>query len=294
MDQFAGLLLNAAAAGLLLGGFYAAVALGIEIAFGMLDIPNLAHPAFVILGSFAVFLLNAHTGLDPLLCGIIAAPAFFALGAALYQLYHALFERHGASSLQGLSFFFGILFITEVGLVLTFGADYRSVNIPYSDESFTLAGVTLSARMLVAFAVSLVMVAALHALMTRTFLGRAMRAVSQDSTALRLMAISPYRVKRIASGLAMATAAIAGALLIIIQPVDPTLGEDYIGRAFAVVVLGGMDSLTGMLAAALLIGVAESVVATFYDPSWAPAISFGLLLPTLALRGGGGLLGRAR
>ncbi len=293
MDQFAGLLLNAAAAGLLLGGFYAAVALGIEIAFGMLDIPNLAHPAFVILGSFAVFLLNAHLGLDPLLCGLIAAPAFFVLGALLYQMYHALFERHGASSLQGLSFFFGILFITEVALVLTFGADYRSVNIPYSDSSFTLGNVTLSDRMLVAFAVSLVMIAALHMLMTRTFLGRAMRAVSQDSTALRLMAISPYRVKRIACGIAMATAAIAGALLIIIQPVDPTLGEDYIGRAFAVVVLGGMDDLIGMLAAALLIGVAESIVATFYDPSWAPAISFGLLLPTLALRGGG-LLSRAR
>ena len=289
MDQFAGLLLNAAAAGLLLGGFYAAVALGIEIAFGMLDIPNLAHPAFVILGSFAVFLLNAHLGLDPLLCGLIAAPAFFMLGALLYQIYHALFERHGASSLQGLSFFFGILFITEVALVLTFGADYRSVNISYSDSSFTLGNVTLSDRMLVAFAVSLVMIAALHMLMTRTFLGRAMRAVSQDSTALRLMAISPYRVKRMACGIAMATAAIAGALLIIIQPVDPTLGEDYIGRAFAVVVLGGMDDLIGMLVAALFIGVAESVVATFYDPSWAPAISFGLLLPTLALRGGGQL-----
>ena len=143
--------------------------------------------------------------------------------------------------------------------------------------------------MLVAFAVSLVMIAALHMLMTRTFLGRAMRAVSQDSTALRLMAISPYRVKRMACGIAMATAAIAGSLLIIIQPVDPTLGEDYIGRAFAVVVLGGMDALIGMLVAALFIGVAESVVATFYDPSWAPAISFGLLLPTLALRGGGQL-----
>ena len=111
MDQFAGLLLNAAAAGLLLGGFYAAVALGIEIAFGMLDVPNLAHPAFVILGSFAVFLLNAHLGLDPLLCGLIAAPAFFVLGALLYQMYHALFERHGASSLQGLSFFFSMLFV---------------------------------------------------------------------------------------------------------------------------------------------------------------------------------------
>ena len=292
MGSFANLLANAAVAGLLLGGFYAAVAVGIEIAFGMLDIPNLAHPAFVILGAFAVWQINLHLGLDPLLAGLVAAPAFFLLGVVLYQAYHALFERHGQASLQGLAFFFGILFITEVGLVMVFGADYRSVHTGYGGTTFTIGGIDLPARMGVAFLVSLLMIAGLHLFLGRSFLGRAVRAVSQDGQALRLMGISPYRIKLLASGIAMATAAIAGSLLIVIQPVDPSLGEDYIGRAFAIVVLGGMDSFGGMLTAALLIGVAESVVATFYDPSWAPAISFGLLLPTLALRGGG-LLGRS-
>ena len=293
MGSLVELFLNAAVAGVLLGGFYAAVAVGIGIAFGMLDIPNLAHPAFVILGAFTVWLLRSTLGIDPLLAGLILAPAFFLLGALLYQAYHALFERHGEASLQGLAFFFGILFITEVGLMLVFGADYRSVHTFYTGGSFSIGGVDLPGRMLVAFAVSLALIVALQVFLSRSFLGRAMRAVAQDGVALQLMAISPYRIKLIASGIAMATAAIAGSLLIVIQPVDPTLGEDYIGRAFAVVVLGGMDSFPGMLAAALAIGVAESVVATFYDPSWAPAISFGLLLPALALRGGG-LLGPAR
>ena len=98
MGSFANLLANAAVAGLLLGGFYAAVAVGIEIAFGMLDIPNLAHPAFVILGAFAVWLLNSHLGLDPLLAGVLAAPVVFLLGAVLYQAGHAQFpavKGHG-------------------------------------------------------------------------------------------------------------------------------------------------------------------------------------------------------
>ena len=109
--------------------------------------------------------------------------------------------------------------------------------------------------------------------------------------ALQLMGISPTRIKRLAFGISIATAAIAGSLLIIIQPVEPSLGREFIGRAFAVVVLGGMGSFAGMLIAAIVLGITESVVATLYDPSWAPAIAFAFLLPTLAFRSGG-LLGR--
>ena len=106
--------LNAVMAGVLLGGFYAAVALGIAIAFGMLDIPNLSHPAFVVVGAFATWLLNSNFGLDPVLAGLVMAPPFFVLGALLYRLYHVCFERRGDAALQGLAFFFGMLFITEV------------------------------------------------------------------------------------------------------------------------------------------------------------------------------------
>ncbi|SKA27797.1 branched-chain amino acid transport system permease protein [Enhydrobacter aerosaccus] len=283
--------LNAVVAGVLLGGFYAAVALGIAIAFGMLDIPNLAHPAFVVVGAFATWLLNSHFGIDPVLAGFLMAPLFFLLGLALYRLYHICFERRGEASLQGLAFFFGVLFITEVGLVLSAGADYRSVSAPYIGASLSFAGMVLPGRMLVPFVVSIAMIGLLHRFLARSFTGRAILAVSQDQTALRLMGVSPIRIKTLAFGLANATASIAGALLIIVEPVEPSIGRDFIGRAFAVVVLGGMGSFYGMLLASLILGITESLVSDMWNPSWAPAIAFGFLLPTLAFRSGG-LLGR--
>ena len=145
--------LNAVAAGILLGGFYAAVALGIAIAFGMLDIPNLSHPAFVVVGAFATWLLNSQLGLDPVLAGLLMALPFFLLGVLLYRFYHICFERRGEAALQGLAFFFGILFITEISLVLAAGADYRSVSAPYIGASVTFGGITLPERMLVPFVV---------------------------------------------------------------------------------------------------------------------------------------------
>jgi branched-chain amino acid transport system permease protein len=127
--------------------------------------------------------------------------------------------------------------------------------------------------------------------LSRTFTGRAINAVAQDQLALRLMAASPTKIKRIAFGISIATASIAGALLIVIQPVEPSVGREYIGRVFAICVLGGLGSLPGTLIAAMLLGVVESLTSTFYGPSWAPAVAFGVLLLTLAFRPTG-ILGR--
>lgn len=284
-------LLNAVAAGVMLGGFYAAVALGIAIAFGLLDIPNLSHPAFVVAGAFTTWQLNSRLGLDPVAAGVVMVPLFFLLGLLIYRLYHVCFERRGEASLQGLAFFFGLLFITEVALVLAAGADYRSVTAPYIGTSLSFAGITLPERMLVPFVVSLAMIALLHQFLLRSFTGRAIQAVSQDQTALRLMGVGPTRIKSLAFGLATATAAIAGSLLIIVQPVEPSIGRDFIGRAFAAVVLGGMGSFYGMLLASIILGITESIISDMWNPSWAPAIAFGFLLPTLAFRSSG-LLGR--
>jgi branched-chain amino acid transport system permease protein len=131
----------------------------------------------------------------------------------------------------------------------------------------------------------------LHLFLTRTYFGLSVAAVAQEQIGLRLMGVDPIRVKRIAFGISAATAALAGAALIIIQPVEPAMGREYIGRVFAVCVLGGMGSMSGTLLAAILLGVAESVTATFIGPSWAPAVAFGLLLLTLGIRPAG-LLGR--
>jgi branched-chain amino acid transport system permease protein len=285
------LFVNAIASGMLLGGFYAAVTVGIAISFGMLDIGNLAHPAFIILGSFTAYILNSKYGMDPIVAGVIVLPGFFALGALIYEIYYWAFERRGEEGLRGLAFFFGLLFITEVALILIFGVDYRFVEAGYIGPSLHLGLIELPYRMLVPFLVSLVLVLGLQLYMSRTFFGRAILAVSQDSLALRLMAVNPTRVKRWAFAISIATASLAGSCLIIIQPVEPSIGRDYIGRVFAVCVLGGMGSLPGMLLAAILLGVVESLTATFYGPSWSPAVAFGILLLTLGFRPTG-IMGR--
>ena len=285
------LLINAIIAGLLLGGFYAAVTVGISISFGMLDVVNIAHPAFIILGSYIAYILNISFGIDPILIAILALPAFYVLGAAVYQVYYVSFERRGQEALRGLAFFFGLLFITEVALILAFGVDYRYVEAPYIGPTWRIGFLDLPLRMLVPCVVSVLLVVGLQLALTHTFIGRAIMAVAQDQLALQLMAADPIRIKRIAFGLSIATASLAGALLIIIQPVEPSVGREYIGRVFAICVLGGMGSLPGTLIAAMLLGIVESFTATFYGPSWAPAVAFGFLLLTLAVRPAG-ILGR--
>lgn len=287
----ADLLANAVVAGILLGGFYAAVAIGLAIIFGQLDIVNIAHPAFIIVGAYTAYFFNSRFGVDPVLVGVLAAPIFFLVGAGIYRIYYAAFERTGQESLSGLAFFFGMMFIIEVVLILVYGVDYRLVSGRYTGGTLSIGFVDFPLRMLVPFTVSVALTAGIYIYLSRTFMGRAIQAVAQDRLALQLMGANPITVKQWAFGLGIATAAIAGSLLIIIGPVEPSLGRLYIGRAFAIVVLGGMGSISGMFIAALILGVVESLVTTFGGPSWAPAVAFGLLLATLAFRPSG-LFGR--
>ena len=285
------LLLNAIIAGLLLGGFYAAVSVGISISFGMLDIVNIAHPAFIILGAYIAYIVNTHFGVDPIAVSLLVSPLFFLLGMALYRVYYLCFEKRGQESLRGLAFFFGILFITEVALILIFGVDYRTVKTAYADTTLRLGVVDFPLRLVVPFLVSMAMIVGIQLFLTHTFFGRAVLAVAQDQLALRLMGVNPVRIKELAFALSIATAGVAGAFLIVIQPVEPSIGREYIGLVFAVCVLGGMGSIWGTLMGAFVLGLAESFTSTFFGPSWAPAVSFGLLLFALAFRPAG-LFGR--
>lgn len=291
MDLSFDLLANAVIAGILLGGFYAAVTIGVSISFGILDIVNIAHPAFIILGSYIAYIINSSFGIDPIVVSIIVLPVFYLLGAGVYQIYYQAFERYGQESLRGLSFFFGLLFVTEVLLILVFGVDYRYVEASYIGPSWHVGVMDFPLRMLVPCLTALAMFGVLQLFLSRTFMGRAIAAVAQDQLALRLMGASPMRIKRIAFGISIATTAVAGALLIIIQPVEPSVGREYIGRVFAICVLGGLGSLPGTVIGAMLLGIIESFTSTFYGPSWAPAVGFGVLLLTLAFRPSG-LLGR--
>ena len=285
------LLGNAVVSGLLLGGFYAAVSLGVGLIFGLLDIANIAQPAFVVLGAYATYVTNTAYGLDPIVSGILFTPLFYLVGAAVYRIYYSSFERRGEESLRGLVFFFGILFIMEVSLSLKFGVDYRLVQAGYIGKSIELGGVGIAFRYLIPCIVGVAMTGALYLFLGRTFYGRAIMAVSQDQAALRLMGANPVQIKTIAFGVGIAAASLAGALLITIAPVVPSTDRDYIGRMFAITVLGGMGSIGGTLVAAVILGVAENLMSTFFGPSWSQAVSFGILLLVLAVRPAG-LFGR--
>jgi len=285
------LLLGAVVFGVLVGCFYAAVSVGLSVAFGLLDVPHIAHPAFLVLGSYCTYVLNQY-GWDPIVAGIVLMPAFFLLGMAVYRFYYETFERRGSEAgLRGLAFFFGVVFIIEVGLVLLFGVDQRLVEADYIGKSLTIGDMRLPLRLIVAFAVALVLTIGLSLYLSKTFTGRAIKAVAQDEPALRLMGANPVRIKQWAFGIATAVTALAGALLIIVGPVEPTMDRVYIGRTFCVVVLAGLGSMSGTLVAGLILGISETIVLTLLGASWAPAVAFGLLLIMLGVRPQG-LFGR--
>jgi len=274
-------------AGLLLGGFYAAVSLGVALIFGLLDIANIAQPAFVILGSYAAYVMNSSFGLDPILSGLLFTPVFYVLGAVVYRVYYESFERRGEESLRGLVFFFGLLFIMEVSLSLAFGVDYRLVQSWYMSRSIDLGGVGIAFRYLVPCMVGLAMTLALHLFLGRTFYGRAIMAVSQDRLALRLMGANPVQIKTIAFGIGIAASSLAGALLITIAPVIPSTDRDYIGRMFAITVLGGMGSTVGAIVGGVVLGVAESMGATYISMALKDAVGMVIFLLVLIFLPGG-------
>jgi branched-chain amino acid transport system permease protein len=285
------LLYEAVIFGLLLGCFYAAVSLGLSVAFGLLDVPHVAHPALLIVGSYGAYLLGGW-GFDPLIAGLLLMPVFFVIGMLLYRFYYETFERRGSSAgVNGLAFFFGIAFIIEVLLVVAFGVDQRSAEADYIGASLRLGELRIPYRLIVAAGVALLLTVVLTNFFSRTFVGRAIKAVGQDEGALRLMGADPVKIKQLAFGIATAVNALAGAMLIIVSPVEPTMDRIYIGRTFCVVVLAGMGSMSGTLVAGLVLGVAESIVLTMFGASWATAVAFGLLLLMLGIRPQG-LFGR--
>src|SRR5437868_10744886 len=169
--------------GVLLGCFYAAVSIGLSVSFGLLDVPNVAHPAIMVFGSYCTYVVVARFGLDPIVAGLALTPLFFLLGMAVYRFYYETFERRGGreAGVRGIAFFFGLALIIEVGLILVFGVDQRMVEAPYIGKSIGLVhDIRVPMRTLTVFAVAVIMTIALTLYMSKTFTGRAIKAVAQD------------------------------------------------------------------------------------------------------------------
>jgi len=269
--------------GLLVGGLYAAIAVGFGMALGFVGVANLAHPTFVVLGAYGA-LIASNRGIDPLLAGLLFAPVFYFGGVALHGFYERVFERQGGSAINGMTFFFGLMFVLEVAMLLGYGADFQMVTTAYGSTVWRLGFVDFPMRLVLPFAGGVLMVLAISLYLRRSFMGQAIAAVAQDPLALSILGADPQRIRRIAFGIGMATAAIAGALLLITLPLHPSSGREFIGRMFAVVVLGGLTSLRGLLAAALLLGVMEGLVQTYAGAAWSGAVGFAILFLALALK----------
>src|SRR5262249_55779513 len=159
--------------------------------------------------------------------------------------------------------------------------DFRYVHAPYITTTWNFGDIALPLRLAVPFVGSVLMLVALELFLRKTFIGRAIVAVAQDPFALRLVAVSPVRIKRIAFGIACASAAFAGAFIIVIQPLQPAVGREFIGRVFAICVFGGLGNLPGTIVAAVSLGLVENLSTIFIGASWSPAVAFGVLLATL-------------
>src|SRR5258705_12449680 len=204
------LLLGAVVLGVLLGCFYAAVSVGLSVSFGLLDVPHVAHPAFLVMASYGVFLLNDRYDIDPLLAGLLITPLLFFFGIAAYRLYYETFEKRGSDAgVRGIAFFFGIAFIIEVLIILQFGVDQRSVTATYVGKAWQTGDLRIPFRLVVAFVVAVALTALLTLYLSRTFMGRAIRAVAQDQEALRLMGANPIWIKQWPFGIATAVLRIA-------------------------------------------------------------------------------------
>jgi branched-chain amino acid transport system permease protein len=274
-------LLQVLVSGLLLGGVYALVSIGLTLVFGVVRIVNFAHGAFVMLGMYAAFWAHELLGLDPYLSAVVVVPAFFLLGLAVYQVVFRL--TIGKPGLVQIFVSVGLLIALENLALFVFGADFRTVR-SFAGKAAGIAGIKVPLGLLIAFVVSLVVGGALVVLVRRTRIGRATRAVTQDRMAATLMGVSVHRMYALAFGISIACTGLAGTLLMPLKAVYPTVGVQFTLVAFVIVVLGGMGSMVGALVGGLVIGLVESLAGFYISPAYQQLAYFVVFIAVLVAR----------
>ncbi|AKU12209.1 branched-chain amino acid ABC transporter permease [Azoarcus sp. CIB] len=287
MDIFLQLIVN----GLLLGGAYAIISIGLTLIFGVVRVVNFAHGELLMIGMYAVFLASQQLGWHPYVSAIPVALMLFVTGAAIQRFviqpllkadpHIQIFATVGVSTA-----------LLNLGLLI-FGADVRQISPGFGAESFQLGELSIVSGQLVTFLMSIALVGGLHVFLQRTYVGRAFRAVSQHRYAASLMGVNVDRMYVYAFGLGAACVGLAAALLSTQYPVFPTVGSYFTLTAFVVVVLGGMGSLYGALIGALLIGLVDSLAGYYISPDLKEVVYFVIFILILVVRPTG-LLGLGR
>ncbi|MGE5367124.1 MAG: branched-chain amino acid ABC transporter permease [Betaproteobacteria bacterium] len=278
--------------GLLIGGIYALVSIGVTLIFGVVKIVNFAQGEFVMIGMYISFFLASIFGIDPLLSLVISMPALFAVGVLVQHFLIRRVLALGDMPQIFLTFALSLL-LMNVALLL-FTANYRTVQTAYSELSFHIGPLYFAVAKLIAFVIAMLLSAILYLFLHGTDLGKAMRAAAQNREVAMLVGINPDRVFCVAVGVALALAGAAGSLLMPFYPAYPLVGQVFVLMAFVAVVLGTLGNITGALIASLMMGVAESLGVQFVGADSGLIVVFVMLLLTLALRPNGLFGGWAR
>jgi branched-chain amino acid transport system permease protein len=277
--------------GLLLGGLYAVTALGFSMIFGVMGLMNVVHGELLVLGAYLCLFISRALGVDPFLSTLIVAVLLFVLGYLLQlSVFNPVIERGVEPALLTA---FGLSIIAQSLFLFYWTTNTRSINTGYSRIGLKVFGIHLPVMYLISFGLSLVLIAGVHLFMTRTYLGKAIRAATQDPETAQVMGVNVKRVYAFTYALAAAIAALGGTLIGMTFSFVPSSGLSWLLKGFVIVVLGGMGSIVGTLAAALLLGVVEGIGAATMGIGYRDLIGLVIILVVLVARPTG-LFGRAR
>jgi branched-chain amino acid transport system permease protein len=268
--------------GLLLGGVYALVAGGLTLIFGVMRVINLAHGAFLILSAFITYTLWDAAGIDPLLSILITTPLVFVLGWVTYKVLVAPIRT--APMVSTVLLTFGLALVLEGAMGTFWGNNSTAIRPAYADESFRFAGIFLPKAQVYGGIVAVVVLAALFVVLTKTWLGRAIRAAAINPTGAELVGIRVAGVAALVFAIGIAAAGAGGAIVGVLYPFVPGAHYQWIARLLAIVVLGGMGSLGGAILGAILFGVAETLAAAYISPSWATMVPYVIVFAVLLVR----------
>lgn len=276
------LLAQSALSGVFIGGLYGLLGLGLGLAWGLLHVINLAHFGFAFLAAYLCYQLSSAGGMDPLATLLLIVPSMAALGV----LVQWLLARFSVSPLNSLLATFGITAIIEAGIQAYWTADFRKLESPYAAEKFRVGTLFVPVPELVTFAFAVALSFGVWAALRYTFFGRALRALAEDPPIAAAFGVNARAHALMLAGVCGALAGIAGVCLALSFTLTPSSIYAWVGVVFAAVMLGGLGSALGPLAAGIAIGLSEALTMAFASPSWAPIVSFTLLIALLLLRPG--------
>jgi branched-chain amino acid transport system permease protein len=268
--------------GLLLGGIYALAASGLTLIFGVMGVINVTQGAFLVLAAYLTWVLWDWLGIDPIVLTIVTTPIMFGVGWLTYELIIRRIRHAPAAMTVLATFALGLMLVGLMGIV--FSNDFKSVTPSYYNNAIQVGQFSLPTGRLLGCGVAAVILIALWLMLTRTWLGRAIRAAAQNPTGARLMGIDVGAIAALTFAIGTATTGAGGSLISILFPFFPSTAYLWISRLLGIIVLGGMQSLLGAVVGALLMGVAELVVSTYVSPSWTTAVPYVVILVVLLLR----------